>query len=129
MTPLTPFGIWVYVGIAAIVAVISFGATHEIDALAYGHTIDGLKLDAKTKEAADITQSLSTLQTFITGMHTADVNYNAALDTLKGNLIAIEAEFKHATQKPLPLDCKPDADRVRTLSDAVHAIAPAASSP
>ena len=39
---------------------------------------------------------------------------------------AIEKEFADARSRPLPLDCKPDAGRVRALSAAIAAVNAAA---
>lgn len=51
--------------------------------------------------------------------------YRAAQSGLGAKLEAIRKELKNA--KPLPADCRPDAQRVRSLSDAVGAAKQAAA--
>ena len=51
--------------------------------------------------------------------------YRAIQSTLGTRLDAIQKELKNA--KPLPADCRPDAGRVRMLSDAVDAAKQAAA--
>jgi len=114
-------GIWGYVAAAVFAAALSVGATHWIDAKGYGITIANLKADAANQKAANVTAALAQLQGFINKMQNADAGYNGDLANIKKQFAALELEFKNATAKPLPLDCKPDAGRVRILSAAVAA--------
>lgn len=121
-------GVWGYVAAAGVAALLSVGVTHELDALGYGHTIDGLNVTIATMKtqvannnAISVSQSLAKLQSFITQMQSADADYNASLAGINSRFQSIETEFKSATKTPLPIDCKPDAGRLRNLSDAVAA--------
>lgn len=126
-------GVWGYVASAALAGILCVGATHSVDALVYGRSISGLQLEISgmqtsvaNRNAADVAGSLAKLQGFIAGMQTADADYNAALTSINSHFAAVEGEFKSATQKPLPVDCKPDANRLRTLTAAVAATSTAA---
>lgn len=121
-------GLWGYVAAAGFAAALSFGATHEIDSLAYGKiiaardlTIANMKTVNAENVASNVAASLAQLQGFISTMNMADANYNAALTAIDKQFAIVESEFKNATQKPLPVDCKPDAGRLRILTDAVAA--------
>lgn len=114
-------GLWGYVAIAVIAGGAVFGATRWIDGLTYGHTIDGLKLSAAQNHDAGVTASLNQLQTFIDGMHSADANYNATLAAINARFDALQGTFKNATQKPLPIDCVPDAGRLQYAASAIAA--------
>ena len=118
---LSGLGIWGYVAAAGIAAFLAFGATHTIDALAYGHTIDGLKLDAANQQAVNATAALNQLEKFIAGIKTADVNYKNDLETIKAQFATLKGALANATKKPLPVDCVPDAGRVRAFNAAISA--------
>jgi len=122
-------GIWGYVAAAVFAAALSVGATHWIDAKGYGITIANLKTDAANQKAANVTAALSQLQGFIDKMHTADAGYSSDLQSIKDAFAALAKDFKNATVKPLPLDCKPDIGRVRILSAAVAAANAKAAAP
>jgi phage-related protein len=72
-------------------------------------------------QTANISASLTQLQGFIGSMHTADADYNAKLDAINAQFTNLKQELSNATRTPLPADCKPTADRLRVLSDAVSA--------
>lgn len=120
-------GIWGYVAAAGLAAFLAVTSTHWIDALAYGHTIDGLKLDAAKKDtkaatdyAASVTASLTRLTGFISRMNTADANYQSDLQNIKAQFAAIQKGMQDAIKaKPLPIDCKLDAGRLSIVRAAV----------
>lgn len=120
-------GIQGYLIAAAIAGLLASGATYYVV-----HNADTVKLQAvqladSKAQTASVTASLDQLQGFIATMHTADADYNAVLVSLRGQFAALEQEFKNATAKPLPADCRPDAGRLRVLSAAVDAANKAAS--
>jgi hypothetical protein len=68
-----------------------------------------------------VAASLNQLQGFISKMDAAGGDYSAALAQINADFDALKKEFANATLKPLPADCKPDAGRLRVLTDAVAA--------
>lgn len=90
------------------------------------HNADVVKLQAvqlaySKAQTASVTASLNQLQGFIDKMNAAGTDYSGALAQINADFSAIKKEFANATLKPLPADCKPDADRLRSLSAAVAA--------
>lgn len=113
-------GVWGYVVVAAFAAALAFGATHWIDANAYGKTIADLKTTAAKQQAADATAALSQLSGFIADLQKAAHAYKDAVDDITAKYAAISTEFKHAIAKnPLPDSCRIDSERLRILSAAV----------
>lgn len=80
-----------------------------------------LQLADSKAQTANISASLAQLQGFIGKMNAADTNYNAQLATIKTQFVTISQELSNALRTPLPADCKPTADRLRVLTDAVSA--------
>lgn len=114
-------GIWGYVVAFWFGIALASASTYEIVHNANAVEIGSLKLAAKTKEAADVSTSLNTLQRFISNMQNADTGYNDTLRTIAAEYKAISAGLKDATKKPLPPDCRPDVGRMHSLSRAVAA--------
>lgn len=114
-------GIWGYVAAFGFGIALATAGTWYVVGNAKDVEIGGLKLAASQKATADVTASLSQLQGFIAAMHVADSNYNGALAAIDARFISLERQWKNATAKPLPLDCKPDLPRQRMFTDAVNA--------
>lgn len=114
-------GIWGYVAAAVIAAGLATAGTYYVV-----HNVDVVKLQAvqiadSKAQTASISASLAQLQGFIGTMHAADADYGAELDAINAQFKNLKLELHNATLKPLPADCKPDAGRVRVLSDAIAA--------
>lgn len=118
---LTPYLFWIKLAGFLIALGAAAGATHYVDANVYGKQISDIKLADANAKAASIGASLSQLQGFIASMHNADADYNATLGILNQRFAGLEKELHDATLKPLPADCRPDAGRLRVLTDAVAA--------
>lgn len=114
-------GIWGYVAAFVFGSALAVGATYTVVHNANAVEIGSLKLAAKTKEAADITASLTQLQGFIAGIHIAQTNYQTTLETIAANTRTAANGWKNATAKPLPLDCVPPVDRLRNVNAAIRA--------
>lgn len=114
-------GLYGYLIAFGIGAALSIGATYQIVHTANAVEIGNLKLAAKTKEAADVTASLSQLQGFIASIHLAETNYNDTLDAINSTVASLRGQWKNATAKPLPADCFPTPDRVRAVNAAISA--------
>lgn len=104
---------------------------------AVGWTVQGWRKDV---EIADLkrgqaestaTQSKAALDDLISAgktIHAAAAEFGAIQDTLGGRFDALQKELKDVQQKtPLPVDCKPGADRLRLLKAAVDAANAAAA--
>lgn len=114
-------GIWGYVAAAVIAAGLAAGATYYVV-----HNADVVKLQAvqladSKAQTVSVTASLTQLQGFISAMDAAGGDYTAALAQINADFAALKKEFADATVKPLPADCRPDAGRLRVLTDAVAA--------
>lgn len=99
-----------------------------------GWTINGWRKDAELAEltaaraqadVATANQALGDLRAAGAEIRARADEYRAIQSTLSTRLDAIQKELKNA--KPLPADCRPDAGRVRMLSDAVDAAKQAAA--
>jgi hypothetical protein len=115
-------GIWGYVGAAAIVAALAIAGTHYADKEIYGLQIAQLQLVQANTAAANVTASLSKLQSYIANMQAAGVEYGATKDALFAKLDSLNRNFSNAIKAtPLPADCRPDDARVRALATAIAA--------
>lgn len=117
----TPYN-WIAAAVLA-VALVAGGAAGGVYVT---HNADTVKLQAvqladSKAQTASVSASLSQLQGFISTMHTADADYGSDLAAINSQFAALKKELTNATLKPLPVDCKPDAGRLRVLSDAVTA--------
>lgn len=97
------------------------GGTYYVVHNANASEISELKLAAQTKRADDTAASLAELNSFISNMHTAASGYATAVGDIDKRFATIETALQNAFKKPLPVDCKPDADRVRGLHSAIDA--------
>lgn len=117
-----------YVAAAVLSAALSIGATYYIVSMPYKLMIAKMERDTANQKAADVSASLGKLQGFIANMNTAATDYGKTQDALFASLDKIRADFDKASRlKPLPPDCRPDADRMHSLSTAIDAANAAAS--
>lgn len=121
LAAVNPYLIWIKVGALMIALASAAGAswyvTHNIDAA----KLEAVELADSKAQTANISASLTQLQGFIATMHSADADYNSKLDAINAQFANLKQELSNATHTPLPADCKPDAGRLRVLSDAVSA--------
>jgi hypothetical protein len=119
---LTPYLFWIKLA-GVVIALAGAGyvghyVTKAVDDRAYA----ALELSQAHQQTADVQGSLDQLQGFISTMHAADAGYTASLDQINSRFATVAQELNNAIHlKPLPLDCKPDAGRVRQLSAAIIA--------
>lgn len=113
----------------AIAAVLLFGA-----GLGVGWTANGWRLHAdisaiEAKQAGDLaastTAAMTDLKTAAAAINTAANEYAGVAGRLDVKLDQIKKDMKNA--KPLPVDCRPDAVRVRDLGAAIDAANEAAT--
>lgn len=112
-------GVWGYVAAAGVSAVLAVGATWYIADNIRVAQVDALKLQIANTQAASATAALTQLQGFISNMHAAATDYGNTVSDIDARFAALQKGLHYA--KPLPVDCKPDADRVRGLAAAIAA--------
>lgn len=123
MSPLSLVsGIWGYVGIGVVAAGLSVAGTHYVDANVYGNQIKDLKLGYAVTQINNANTALDLLTGRISKINSASVDYENGRKLLSDKLDQIHRDFLNAIKKtPLPPDCKPDAERVRSLESSVDA--------
>lgn len=115
-------GIWGYVGAAVLAALIAGYSSYWVTSRGYQTEIAQLKLSQANAQVVSIQTSLDQLQHFISSMNMASQDYQASTQTLLDRLAALQKEFHSAIKvSPLPPDCRPDAQRMRFLTEAVAA--------
>lgn len=115
-------GAWGYIAAAGLAALLAVSATHWIDAKAYGLEISNIRNADLTAQNNAVTASLAKLNGFIANMNTADANYQLDLTRIGSTFASLQKELQNAlAQKPLPVDCKPDANRLRILQASISA--------
>lgn len=119
---------WKWLASGAVAAIISIYATYYITSMGYRITIADMKTAAANIQTANATASLKQFETDAGLIHDAAVSYAADKTNLAARMDAISKDFANAIKaKPLPLDCKPDADRLRNLAAAIAATNTAAA--
>lgn len=120
-TFLSPYLLWIklagFVIALAAAAGVSGYVVHNIDVV----KLQAVQLANSKAQTASVTASLTQLQGFIDTMHGASADYQGALASITADFAALKKDFHNATLKPLPVDCRPDAGRLRLLTDAVAA--------
>lgn len=113
---------WPVVGGVLIATAIGFGT---------GWTVNGWRLDAKLAEvkqasaenrAKSANAALDQLAVRLNDMHAQATAAQLDVKTLSAKMDLIRKEQRNAqSQKPLPVDCIPDANRFNRLRDAIGA--------
>lgn len=104
------------------------GATWFVTSRSYEVVIANQKADKAESAADNATASLDQLKAFIGNMNAATTGYNNTQGVLYGKIDDLAKDLKNAQSKaPLPVDCKPDADRLRSLAATVSAVNAAAA--
>lgn len=112
-------GIYGYITSAAIGGLVSAGAIWYLVHNHYENEITQLKLDAANYQKADVTNALNQLQNFARNINIAEASYQSTLENINSQFNSLHMEFKNATHVPLPVDCKPDAVRLRYINSAI----------
>lgn len=114
-------GVWGYLAAAGVAAVIATGATYSVVHNANAVAYEQLQLQKSGEEKASISASLAQLQGFIAQMHVAATDFVAIQNDIDTRFDALKKGLPHAFAVPLPANCKPDVERVRSLHAAVAA--------
>jgi hypothetical protein len=113
---------WVYAGVLAIGVAIGGGATYQVTAAFKNNTIKDLKLEAANKTVTDAVAALAQFEGDTKAISSAAALLGNAQGVLDTKFSAINKDFANAIKAhPLPIDCKPDDVRMRTLRAAVEA--------
>lgn len=118
---LNPYMLYIKLGAVVILCLGSAAAANYVRGNADQVKYSALELSKAKADTKSVQDSLAQLQGFITTMDAVGVDYTAALATIKAQFATIQKELRNATLKPLPADCRPDAGRLRVLTDAVNA--------
>lgn len=105
--------------------------------MAIGWVANGWRMSAEIAEAheaqavdreASARAALADLVEGASKVKAAAASYNSERAVIAGKLDQLSKDFNsYAKDKPLPADCRPDAGRVRSLSDAIAAAKQAAA--
>lgn len=110
---------------AAGMAAATFAAGWAVSGWRKDAEIERVKTASAQADLAAARRALEDLQTASTTIRTKADEFNGIQINLGAKLDAIRKDMKNA--KPLPADCRPDAVRVRSLSNAVDAANAAAA--
>lgn len=115
-------GVWGYLACGIGASLVVGMAIHKLDANIYSVKISSLKTEIAQKDKDNAETSLKELQTFIGNMNKSATDYENLQTALFGKLDTLAGEFNNAARKnPLPVDCKPDASRLLSLTNSIHA--------
>jgi type II secretory pathway pseudopilin PulG len=115
-----------YLIVAGIVGILASGGSYFIVKNIYDAKLAqsesaaaSFRASVAERDSASVTASLTQLQGFIAGMHSAELNFGALQSQLNGKFAAIEKDMKNAP--PVPIDCVIDPVRLRALRNATAA--------
>ena len=89
--------------------------------------IESLKAVRSNEQLAAANTALSELAKASSGIRQAATDFSGIQNSLGEKIDAIQRSMKSAPPAPLPPDCKPTADRMRAVSEAVDAANTAAT--
>lgn len=116
--PLFLLANWKWIASASVAAILSFYATH----LWYDAKISRMET-AQAEAVLDGTRAtLAMFTADAARVHEAAEGFTAKQADLDSRFASISKDFANAIKaRPLPVDCKPDTDRLRSLQAAVDA--------
>lgn len=115
---------------AAIVALTGalFGAGWHVNGWRLNAQIEQIKAARASDRATQADGALADLTTAIGKINAAATGYATSARTLDASLDTLTKELRNErTKNPLPADCKPTAERMRSLAAAVDAANKAAA--
>lgn len=111
-----------YAAAAVLSAILASGATFYLTSLGYRLTISQMETAKATEEATAASEALKQFTERAAAIQSAADTFIAAKASLDGRFASINRNLANVIQNaPLPLDCKPDAGRVQSLSEAISA--------
>jgi len=121
VNPLSINPLILLVGIAAAMS-IGFGGGWTANGWRLGAKIADVKAERSNEIAIQNKEVLDDFVATAKKIREQADGANADFSELAKDLTAIRKEFKDANAKPLPVDCHPDAPRVRKLTNAIDAV-------
>lgn len=118
---LNPYMLWIKLAGFALALAAAGYVGHYVTKAVDDRAYSKLELAQSKTETANVAASLTQLQTFISNMHAADDGYNGDVADIKTQFAKLKKDLTNAFLHPLPVDCKPDAVRLRVLGAAVDA--------
>lgn len=119
LTGLAPYKRSFMVGAGLAAGVLAFGAGWVVNGWRLETELSKLKTAQAVEKANQAAATLTTLQADAEAIHKAAAEYAGIETTLAPKIAALTKELRNA--KPLPVDCRPDAVRVRNLDAAIDA--------
>lgn len=119
LTRLAPYRAPFMVGAGLAAGVLAFGAGWVVNGWRLGNELANVKAKHAQEKAGQVAAALTTLQADAEAIHKAATEYAGIETTLAPKIAALTKELRNA--KPLPMDCRPDAMRVRNLDSAIDA--------
>jgi hypothetical protein len=110
------------IGVGALCALLASGVSIWATSVYYRSDIAGLKLDAANVQVANSQEALVQFESATQKIALAATNYATIQETMGTKFDSVLKDFRNVKFKiPLAPDCKPDVDRLRSLSAAVTA--------
>lgn len=106
---------------AAVALTIGFGTGWQVNGWRLGAKIEHIKAERAADDAKQTETALKDLVTAAGKIKAAADGANVDLSQLGRQLDQISKDYKNAKPTPLPVDCRPDAPRVRKLTAAATA--------
>jgi hypothetical protein len=106
---------------AAVALGIGFGTGWQVNGWRLGVEIERIKAERATDNAKQTKAALDDMVTAAGKIKAAADGANIDLSQLGRQLDQIRKDYKNAKPVPLPVDCRPDAPRVRKLTAAATA--------
>jgi hypothetical protein len=116
---LAPYKLALTIGAGVATGALAFGAGWVVNGWRLDSEISRLTAAHAEQRARQVTGALTTLQADTEAIHKAATEYAGIETTLAPKIAALTKELRNA--KPLPVDCRPDALRVRNLDSAIDA--------
>lgn len=113
---------WVLAVAGVLALAIGGGIGWSVNGWRLNAEMASIKADRATDQAKQAQTALSDLADASKKIHDAAENAQTDLSGINTQLQHIREDFKNAKAAPLPIDCRPDAVRVRELSDASRTV-------
>ena len=111
-----------YAAAAVLAAILASGTTFYFTSLSYRLTISKMETEKATETAQAANKALEDFTANAEKIAGAADTFLAVKSTLDNRFASINRNLSNAIQNsPLPADCKPDHDRVQSLSAAIAA--------
>lgn len=109
------FGWQGIVGAVVLAAITSAWITSTV----YSEQILSIEKQHSEEKAVSATEALNKLTSYVDGINISAIDYGKTSRSLGTKIDLLAKDFQNVKTNPLPIDCKPDANRMRALSAAI----------